>query len=169
MKVKLKDYVQFSSNHELLENVDVSKYVSTENLLADRNGVKFPASNLPTSKKISIYQKNDILISNIRPYFKKIWKADCTGPKSNDILAFRTTSKKLLQDYLYMVLQSDKFFNYVTNTSKGTKMPRGDKSAIKNYEFELPTIEYQRKISNTILKLEDKLKLNNRINDNLVA
>ena len=168
MKVKLKDYVQFSSNHELLENVDVSKYVSTENLLADRNGVKFPASNLPTSKKISIYQKNDILISNIRPYFKKIWKADCTGPKSNDILAFRTTSSKLLQEYLYMVLQSDNFFDYVTNTSKGTKMPRGDKSAIRNYEFELPTIEYQRKISNAILKLEDKIKLNNRINDNLL-
>lgn len=167
MKVKLKDYVQFSSNHELLENVDVSKYVSTENLLADRNGVKFPASNLPTSKKISIYQKNDILISNIRPYFKKIWKADCNGPKSNDILAFRTTSSKLLQEYLYMVLQSDNFFDYVTNTSKGTKMPRGDKSAIRNYEFELPTIEYQRKISNAILKLEDKIKLNNRINDNL--
>ena len=74
----------------------------------------------------------------------------------------------MLQDYLYVVLQSDNFFNYVTNTAKGTKMPRGDKKAIINYEFELPNIQLQRKISHTILVLEKKIRLNNQINDNLV-
>lgn len=153
---------------EVLKKVDTSKYVSTENILADRNGVKFPANTIPLSKTITTYKKDDILISNIRPYFKKIWKAEFDGPKSNDVIAFRTKDSRLLQDYLYVVLQSDNFFNYVTNTAKGTKMPRGDKKAIINYEFELPNIQLQRKISHTILVLEKKIRLNNQINDNLV-
>lgn len=154
---------------EVLKKVDTSKYVSTENILADRNGVKFPANTIPLSKTITTYKKDDILISNIRPYFKKIWKAEFDGPKSNDVIAFRTKDSRLLQDYLYVVLQSDNFFNYVTNTAKGTKMPRGDKKAIINYEFELPNIQLQRKISHTILVLEKKIRLNNQINDNLDA
>ena len=154
---------------EVLKKVDTSKYVSTENILADRNGVKFPANTIPLSKTITTYKKDDILISNIRPYFKKIWKAEFDGPKSNDVIAFRTKDSRLLQDYLYVVLQSDNFFNYVTNTAKGTKMPRGDKKAIINYEFELPNIQLQRKISHTILVLEKKIRLNNQINDNLIA
>lgn len=167
MKVKLGDYVLMVQEREVLKKVDTSKYVSTENILADRNGVKFPANTIPLSKTITTYKKDDILISNIRPYFKKIWKAEFDGPKSNDVIAFRTKDSRLLQDYLYVVLQSDNFFNYVTNTAKGTKMPRGDKKAIINYEFELPNIQLQRKISHTILVLEKKIRLNNQINDNL--
>lgn len=169
MKVKLGDYVLMVQEREVLKKVDTSKYVSTENILADRNGVKFPANTIPMSKTITTYKKDDILISNIRPYFKKIWKAEFDGPKSNDVIAFRTKDSRLLQDYLYVVLQSDNFFNYVTNTAKGTKMPRGDKKAIINYEFELPNIQLQRKISHTILVLEKKIRLNNQINDNLIA
>ena len=168
MKVKLGDYVLMVQEREVLKKVDTSKYVSTENILADRNGVKFPANTIPLSKTITTYKKDDILISNIRPYFKKIWKAEFDRPKSNDVIAFRTKDSRLLQDYLYVVLQSDNFFNYVTNTAKGTKMPRGDKKAIINYEFELPNIQLQRKISHTILVLEKKIRLNNQINDNLV-
>lgn len=167
MKVKLGDYVLMVQEREVLKKVDTSKYVSTENILTDRNGVKFPANTIPLSKTITTYKKDDILISNIRPYFKKIWKAEFDGPKSNDVIAFRTKDSRLLQDYLYVVLQSDNFFNYVTNTAKGTKMPRGDKKAIINYEFELPNIQLQRKISHTILVLEKKIRLNNQINDNL--
>lgn len=169
MKVKLGDYVLMVQEREVLKKVDTSKYVSTENILADRNGVKFPANTIPLSKTITTYKKDDILISNIRPYFKKIWKAEFDGPKSNDVIAFRTKDSRLLQDYLYVVLQSDNFFNYVTNTAKGTKMPRGDKKAIINYEFELPNIQLQRKISHTILVLEKKIRLNNQINDNLIS
>ena len=168
MKVKLGDYVLMVQEREVLKKVDTSKYVSTENILADRNGVKFPANTIPLSKTITTYKKDDILISNIRPYFKKIWKAEFDGPKSNDVIAFRTKDSRLLQDYLYVVLQSDNFFNYVANTAKGTKMPRGDKKAIINYEFELPNIQLQRKISHTILVLEKKIRLNNQINDNLI-
>ncbi|WP_295731058.1 restriction endonuclease subunit S [uncultured Limosilactobacillus sp.] len=169
MKVKLKDLVIISNDREQVENVNLNNYVSTENLLANRNGVKFPANNMPSAKTVSTYKKGDILVSNIRPYFKKIWKAKFNGPKSNDVIAFRTNSPRLMQDYLYVLLQSDNFFDYVTSTAKGTKMPRGDKNAIRNYTFELPNLNIQKKIANTILVIEEKVKLNNQINDNLAA
>ena len=66
MKVKLGDYVLMVQEREVLKKVDTSKYVSTENILADRNGVKFPANTIPLSKTITTYKKDDILISNIR-------------------------------------------------------------------------------------------------------
>ena len=148
--------------------INVNNYVSTENILPNREGINFPAKSLPRISKISSYQKNDILISNIRPYFKKIWFSDRDGVRSNDVLAFRTkNSNILLQKYLYLVLQSDKFFDYVTLTSKGTKMPRGDKDAIYDFTFDVPSISIQKKLINYFFVIESKIKLNNLINDNL--
>jgi len=138
----------------------------------NRGGVYFPTQSTPDIskvKKLKSYKLNDILISNIRPYFKKIWKADADGTRSGDVLVFRSKSSLLLQDYLYIILQSDDFFHYMTSTSKGTKMPRGDKAAILDYNFKIPSISNQRMISNSILSIENKMKINTRINDNLVA
>ena len=165
----MKDLVYITTEKKSNSLVNVNNYVSTENILPNRGGIRFPAKSLPQISKIFSYQKNDILISNIRPYFKKIWFSDRDGVRSNDVLAFRTkNSKILLQKYLYLVLQNDKFFDYVTLTSKGTKMPRGDKNAILNFTFEIPSISIQKKLINYFFVIESKIKLNNLINDNLL-
>lgn len=168
MKVVLNDYVEIVNERVDISEADSNSYVSTDNLLPNRGGVDFPAKNLPKTRYVQTYKRKDILISNIRPYFKKIWLASESGTKSNDVLCFRTKNRMLLQEYLYVVLQSDNFFDYVTRTSKGTKMPRGDKDAIKQYQFDLPDLEEQFKIANSILILENKIKLNKAINDNLL-
>lgn len=169
MKVVLNDYVEIVNERVDISEADSNSYVSTDNLLPNRGGVDFPAKNLPKTRYVQTYKRKDILISNIRPYFKKIWLASESGTKSNDVLCFRTKNRMLLQEYLYVVLQSDNFFDYVTRTSKGTKMPRGDKDAIKQYQFDLPDLEEQFKIANSILILENKIKLNKAINDNLTS
>lgn len=168
MKAKLKDVVCIITDKKSSSLIDVNNYVSTENILPNREGIRFPAKSLPRISKILSYQKNDVLVSNIRPYFKKIWFSDRDGVRSNDVLAFRTKNRKiLLQKYLYLLLQSDTFFDYVNLTAKGTKMPRGDKKAILNFTFELPSISTQKKLINYFFAIESKIKLNNRINDNL--
>lgn len=168
MKAKLKDVVCIITDKKSSSLIDVNNYVSTENILPNREGIRFPAKSLPRISKILSYQKNDVLVSNIRPYFKKIWFSDRDGVRSNDVLAFRTKNRKiLLQKYLYLLLQSDTFFDYVNLTAKGTKMPRGDKKAISNFTFELPSISTQKKLINYFFAIESKIKLNNRINDNL--
>lgn len=169
MKVNLGDCAQLIRSRVNTEEAFKDSYVSTDNMLPNRGGIKFGDSNLPKSRTVNDYQKGDILVSNIRPYFKKIWFADRNGTRSGDVLCFRARDVGILDEYLYCVLQSDSFFNYVVATSKGTKMPRGDKKAILNYEFDLPSREEQYKKYNPILLIEKKIRLNNQINDNLAV
>ena len=140
-------------------------YISTENMLPDKGGVTSPSS-LPSDVKVTAYKRNDVLISNIRPYFKKIWFAVNDGGCSNDVLVFRA-KKSISPNFLHYVLADDAFFEYAMKTSKGTKMPRGDKKAIMEYEILMFDLENQQKISSILSALDGKIELNNRINENL--
>ena len=52
-------------------SLDVDNYISTENMMQNRGGV-ISASKVPKENAIE-FKPGDILVSNIRPYFKKIW------------------------------------------------------------------------------------------------
>lgn len=155
--------------NETIATSELSKfnYISTENMLPNKNGIE-PASSFPNQKAVKAFKKGDILISNIRPYFKKIWLAEYNGGCSNDVLVIRA-KKGTNKEFLYYLLSENKFFDYVTASSKGTKMPRGDKNAIMNYlvpEFEE---KEQRKIAKLLGTIDKKIKVNKKINDNLAA
>lgn len=122
-----------------LSDIDVKTYVSTENMLADRRGVK-EYEGIPQISKVTAYKKGDILISNIRPYLKKIWLAENDGGCSNDVLVFRNIQPSVVSnDYLYHILSSDLFFEYMMVGNIGVKMPRGNKKAILKFEIPTPT------------------------------
>ena len=111
---------------------DFDTYVSTESLLPGKKGRQAPSS-LPQTGKVTVYKAGDILVSNIRPYFKKIWYADRTGTCSGDVLVFRTKQPEQ-SGYLYSCMRSDAFFDYIMKGAKGTKMPRGDKKQMLTYK-----------------------------------
>ena len=77
--------------------------------------------------------------------------------------------KEIDPDYLFYVLADDAFFEYSMASSKGTKMPRGDKKAIMLYEVRDNDIYSQRRIASILRALDDKIELNIAINDNLAA
>lgn len=112
---------------------DIATYVSTESLLPAKMG-KQTASSLPQAGKVTVYKAGDTLVSNIRPYFKKIWYADRAGTCSGDVLVFRANQPEHA-GYLYSCLRQDRFFDYVMKGAKGTKMPRGDKKQMLTYEI----------------------------------
>ena len=134
-------------------------------MLPNRGGV-VNATTLPTIEDTQGYCVGDVLVSNIRPYFKKIWFADSNGGCSNDVLVFRA-KEGVDARYLYYVLADDSFFNYSNATSKGTKMPRGDKSAIMDYIIEEHSLIEQHRIADILSALDKKIANNNAINDNL--
>ena len=142
-------------------------YVSTENMIPMKGGITVSES-IPSSGSVRIYHRNDVLISNIRPYFKKIWFADKCGTCSNDVLVFR--AKGMCEPYyLFSLLSDDSFFNYVVSTSKGTKMPRGDKDAIMKYEFDEKGPEEQKCIASFVRSIDSLIEKNCLINDYLAA
>lgn len=165
MKYKLSELAFYSTEKIEIDKVDESNYVSTENILPNKAGTCI-ADKLPQIKKVNAYKNGDILISNIRPYFKKIWFANKDGGHSADVLNFRA-KEGVSNRFLYALLFQDSFFNQMVLSSKGTKMPRGDKNAIMNLEFEVPSYNKQEKISDILFYFQDKIELNNQIISNL--
>ena len=142
------------------DEVNENNYISTENMLPNRGGVE-TASSIAEGKTFPAYKEGDILLSNIRPYFKKIWFADKKGGCSNDVLVLKT-NKSVDKRFLYYVLSDNNFFNYSTVTSKGTKMPRGSKTAIMKYlvpDVDMPT---QKRIADVLSAYDDLIENNNR-------
>lgn len=167
MKCKLSDICVFCKGKVDVSKLTLKTYISTENMLPNKGGVT-EASSLPTVQLTQEYKKGDILVSNIRPYFKKIWQAKCDGGCSNDVLVFQGNSN-IDGDFLYYILANDDFFAYSMATSKGTKMPRGDKTSIMQYEVPIFDIDTQRKIASVLRSLDEKIELNSTINNNLAA
>lgn len=143
-----------------IEEVDLSNYISTENMIPDRGGVEF-ASSIPDAKTLPAYYKKDILLSNIRPYFKKIWFASKPGGCSNDVLVLKCNDS-VDRKFLYYVLSDANFFNYATVTAKGTKMPRGSKHAIMKYLVPDIDISVQTRIADILSDYDDLIENNKR-------
>lgn len=133
---KLEDVAAYVSEKIPLKDIDESAYISTENMLKNKKGIEC-STNKPNNGKGTSFMVDDILISNIRPYFKKIWRASFSGASSNDVLCIRV--KNIFNaSVLYYTLEKDLFFDYVMAGSNGVKMPRGDKKWIMKYPIVIP-------------------------------
>ena len=165
MTYKLRNICDYAKDKIEVSLLNNHTYISTENMLPDKRGIS-KATSLPKTSKTQHYKIKDILVSNIRPYFKKIWHAKFEGGCSNDVLIFRAKDN-IDPNFLYYVLSDDKFFEYSTATSKGTKMPRGDKKAIMDYDVPNYSLTTQQKIASILKSIDDKIELNNAINENL--
>ena len=165
VSMELQDICSYVKTKVETSNYSIEDYISTENMLSEKGGITV-ASSFP-SGKVTEFQENDILISNIRPYFKKIWKADRRGCCSNDVLCIRANNN-VDAEFLYYLLSQDLFFAYVMSGANGSKMPRGDKQQIMNWEIEISKEkEDQRRIASILSSLDRKIELNNKINADL--
>lgn len=156
--LKLSDCSDYSNKRT--SNIQLETYISTENMLPNKGGV-VKAESIPNCKSTSKYEPHDILLSNIRPYFCKIWYADKEGGCSNDVLVIKA-KKGYLPKFLYYVLSDQNFFNYDTVTSKGTKMPRGSKNAIMKYLVPDVDIFTQRRIASILSAYDNLIENNNK-------
>lgn len=164
-EINLSVLCDYAEGRVAVADLDADSYISTENMLQNKEGV-CQSSGLPTVTQTQAYQPHDVLISNIRPYFRKIWFADRSGGCSNDVLVLRAKDT-CYPCFLYYVLSNNDFFDYATATGKGTKMPRGDKGAIMRYI--VPNIPYdaQVEIADTLSALDARIAENKKINHHL--
>ncbi|MGF0004699.1 restriction endonuclease subunit S [Bacillus altitudinis] len=163
----LSDICKYKKEKIATKEIKREDYISTENMLADKQGIG-SLSDVPKSGNIDRFENKDVLISNIRPYFKKIWLSDRNGGASPDVLVFQADQTKVIPEYLYYLLSQDDFFAYMVQTSKGTKMPRGDKNAIMQYKIMLfNNKEKQWKLVNILSSIDKKIQINKLIISNL--
>ena len=148
-----KEIASFVRDRTPLEKLTLESYVSTENLLPDYGDVTFSAK-LPSAGSFTRFKKGDILISNIRPYLKKVWFATKDGGASNDIIVVRAKSE-IGAAFLAYLLKNDYFINYIMKGAKGVKMPRGDMSLIRKYPVAVPeSAKEQQKITDCLSSLD---------------
>lgn len=139
MQDTLSDICEYSKSKIRNLNITPYNYYSTDNMLPNKAGAT-QATYLPNGTLPTYCAKGDVLISNIRPYFKKIVYCQKDAGCSADVLCF-TPKNKVFSQYLFCTLYSDNFFDFMVSTSKGTKMPRGDKHQIMEFAISVPDEE----------------------------
>ena len=164
-KCKLGDIAEFSSARVSSAKLDCKNYVSTENMLQDFQGV-IVAKSVPNETNVISFTCGDILISNIRPYLKKVWKATFDGGCSSDVFVLHATDT-VAKDYLHYAVANDKFINYVMSGAKGVKMPRGDKNQMRTYQLSLPSIQEQHKIAKILTLLDERIATQSKLIEKL--
>ena len=156
--VTLEDVAPFVTERTTINDIQITDYVTTDNMLKDKRGIETYSDAPPQTLAATKFSAGDVLVSNIRPYLKKIWLADRAGGCSTNVLVFRTQDESILiPEYLFAVLSDDAFFDFAMATSKGFKMPCGDKDKIKSYKFPLPPLAVQRQIVDEFTALDSKL------------
>ena len=161
---KLKDICVYVTEKTSVSELTLDNYFSTENMLSDKRGVT-KATGLPQTALTTKCVSGNILVSNIRPYFKKLLFCDKAGGCSTDVLCFQAKTPQLT-NFLYSTLYFDSFFDYMTAGSKGTKMPRGDKAQIMEYPIPIPApdllAEFNQQVA-PMIKLCQKNKKENTV------
>ena len=147
------------------QNLSCDNYVATENMLQNYQGI-IVASNVPTNTNVIKFSKGDVLLSNIRPYLKKVWFADKSGGCSADVFVFKAFPA-CVPGFLHHIIANDRFINFAMSGAKGVKMPRGDKEQMKTYEIGLPSIKEQNKIAKLLSLLDERIATQSKVIDKL--
>lgn len=155
---RLGNFVKYSTEKVAGGSLTAQNYVSVDNLLPDVGG-KVDSQYLPQSGSVVSYKSGDILLSNIRPYLKKIWYADIDGGCSNDVLVLTRTTDQILSKFIYYVLATDEFFDYEMQHIKGIKMPRADKGSIMDYRIPVLSIKEQQEIVGAFEQVEHEAQI----------
>ena len=163
----LSDLCSYSRDRVPVSQLNTNTYFSTENMLPGKVGAT-EATSLPTTPQTTACHKGDTLISNIRPYFKKIVYCEDECGCSTDVLCFTPTQSQYTA-YLFSTLYADKFFAFMVAGSKGTKMPRGDKQQIMSYPVVLPSDEELGKFNDLALPILTQIQSNRNENKRLSA
>ena len=98
--IPLSEVMSFTTNRREYSSILPETFVTTDNLLQNCAGVK-TYDGVPNIDSVIEYRKGDLLLSNIRPYLKKLWLADRNGGCNPDVLVIRVDQKKILPDYLF--------------------------------------------------------------------
>ena len=98
----------------------------------------------------NVFRAGQILFGKRRAYQRKVGMADFSGVCSGDIYVFEPRNEHLLPDLLPFICQSEAFFQHAIGTSAGSLSPRTNWKSLTTYEFALPPLEEQRRITEVL-------------------
>lgn len=164
----LNDIAYYVDESIISDDIERYQYVTTDSLLQNKEGRTIATNLPPQTCSLTHFMPGDVLIANIRPYLKKIWKADIEGGCSKDVLVIRAKDGHFAE-FVYALAMQDAFFENAMLGNKGTQMPRGDKNKIMEFPVYIYNGDDEQKIGDIIDKIQKKIALNTRMNAELEA
>lgn len=171
------DYVANGSFKSLADNVQYSdkkdyarliRLVDFNNNYDEKNAVWVPESSYNFLKKSVLYG-DEVIISNVGANLGTVFKCPkLTYPMTlgpNSLLV--RTNDLCNQNYLYYYLKSKIGYSKLMALVSGSAMPKFNKTELRNMEISLPDRAYQDKAVEVLIKIDKKIELNNKINNNL--
>ena len=108
----------------------------------------------------------DIILAMDRPYvggslkYAMIKTSDSKALQVQRIGRLVAKQDVINEKFLRCVISSDNFKNYVKNIQGGVGVPHISPSQIKNYEFEIPSIQTQKRIADILSAYDDLIENN---------
>ncbi len=157
MSKTLQDYATLIN--DTIQSNEINHYITMDNMCQNLGGIDTLKNINITQGKVRSFQKDDVLLSNIRLYFRKVYRAKQKGGCSSDVLVFR--AKHIDSATLFAILSSQIFTDYACLGSQGSKMPRGNKTHMM--DFKIPTINFT--IAKIFNSIQNKIENNHKINE----
>ncbi|MCT1430547.1 restriction endonuclease subunit S [Brachybacterium muris] len=95
------------------------------------------------------------LFGKRRAYQRKVAYAEFGAICSGDIYTFEADETQLRGDLLPFLVQSDGFFEHALGTSAGSLSPRTNWRDLKDFEFDLPPLDEQKRIAHLLWAMEN--------------
>lgn len=97
-----------------------------------------------------------------------ISEKDPIGIISQALLILRANTDIVLPEYLFYFFKSDYGYNSIISRSMGSvQVNIAKREVIENIKINIPSLKEQEKIVKILSNIDEKIKLNNQINDNL--
>lgn len=165
-RIFMADYVNegipFYRSKEIIEK-QKGNHISTELFITEEKYEEI-------KQKFSVPQEDDLLLTSVGtlgiPY---IVKPNEKFYFKDGNLTWIKKSEKVLSSFLYYLLISEEGKHKLENISIGTTQKAITIIGLKNIIVPLPPLDIQKKIAGVLGALDDKIEMNNKINQNLEA
>ena len=170
--VKLCDIIEFNPS-ESIEVGALSKKISMDKLSPFYKFIKgYEKTNFTTGTK---FRNHDTLVAKITPClengktaFLDILKDNEVAFGSSEFIVLRAKSDKILPDFIYYLAISPMFRARAISCMEGTSgRKRVNEQTLRNHSFPIPEIKVQRQIAAVLSSIDQKIRLNEQINQNL--
>lgn len=170
--MKLKDAIEFNPTEKISKNI-IAKKVGMEKLspfykyITGYNYEKYSGG--------AKFRNGDTLVARITPCLENgktayvnILEDNEIGFGSTEFIVMRNKENITIPEYVYYLAISEKFRDKAISLMTGTSgRQRVQIDPLKEEEFDIPSISNQKKIVKLLSKIDNKIKLNNEINNNL--
>ncbi len=137
--------IKFLASHiiEKKQSTEIDKKISPENVESNTGRIlSFYSEYEGEGQK---FTKGDILLNKLRIYLNKVVLCDFEGLSMGEMIVIRPSD--IHEDFLYRVLSSSKFIDFVNSFSNGVKVPRPSVDRILNTFIPVPPENEQKKIA----------------------